>query len=326
MEKLRLPDTPLIQFRSPSTVMLFIWAVIGVNYCGSVDSASIPYMMECETDYQCPDGYYCFTQSHTCARCLECAIYKRTSSWRHCPKVPADCGKCLPEYEEEILAEGKTRDFCIESVYTPMHHTVQTTFSANHVLIVGFVLFLVPILFYAFCWKKRTQRHFHCQHTAVPSDEPPPYLSIEPTPNPSVSDSMEAIEEEIVTNISQTKDRLTEATPFRRPNYEDDEDAYNREEDEPETDEGNSAIRIHSTNLELEDENTMPSNWTPDREYNSNQLESELQVVVETEDEECCQPSNKRRREDPDVSNSPQQQQQQQQQTINVFVNNIIMK
>lgn len=324
-------------------IVIWICILIGVNSCG-VDSASIHYTLDCETDHQCPDGHYCFTPSHMCARCVECNVYKRTSSWRHCPKVPADCGKCLSGYEEEILAEGKTRDFCVASLHASIqpdlihsaYKNVQTTFSAQYFVVIVLLVVLVPIIFYAFYWKKRTHSHPRRQHSSVQRDEPPPYRSIELTPVSSVvSDSVDEGEEcgTLVMNISHTKDRVTEATPFRRPDYEEQENAYNTEEELSETEEDNVMSRINGGNLELEDETTMPSDWTPDRVFdNNNQMESEQVQVIESEDQECCQPSNKRRRKEPEDpgssdSNTPQQQQQQQQQqqSINLFINNNII-
>lgn len=325
-------------------IVIWIWTLIGVNSCG-VDSASVRYVLDCETDHQCPDGHYCFTPSHTCARCIECTVYKRTSSWRYCPKVPADCGKCLPGYEEEILAEGKTRDFCVASIHTSIqpdliqsaYKNVQTTFSAHYFLVLGLLSILVPTIFYAFYWKKRTQSRLRCQHSSVPREEPPPYRNIELIPVSSVlSDSVDEVVEEnttLVMNISHTKDRLTEATPFRRPDYEEQEYAYNTEEDS-ESEDDNVSSRIGTGNLELEDETTMPSDWTPDRVFDNNDqlVESAQGTVIEGEDQDCCQPSNKRRRKEPEVaessdSNAPQQQQeqQQQQQSINFVINNSII-
>uniref|UniRef100_A0A1B6ED10 TNFR-Cys domain-containing protein n=2 Tax=Clastoptera arizonana TaxID=38151 RepID=A0A1B6ED10_9HEMI len=314
-----------------------VWTICVIKVCGcGVDSA--PYHTSCETDHECPASYYCVPISNLCAKCVECNVYKRKSSWRSCPKDPADCGACLAGFEEEILAGGRTRDICVKSsvieAYESSTERIRRAGSGimreHFMLILGMSLVLLPTLFYVYFRKYWRQDDSRLQNSSsMPCEEPPPYhssLELAPLRSTPREEEVCLSETNHVLNVHQKEETLVQAVPFRLPQYEQNlsfvanEEDQGRIESESESDEGND----HETNLQLEDESTMPSEWSPTEEEINNELisaetcvSSELVPEIDV-NSEPCEPRNKRLKKEED-SDGPDNNRQR---PINLIINN----
>ncbi|KAG8292737.1 hypothetical protein J6590_031717 [Homalodisca vitripennis] len=302
-----------------SAIVTFFAVLMVSAYGDGVDSAH----MQCDLDHQCPDGFFCYEESHYCTRCLDCGSYKRKASWRSCPKTPTDCGTCITGFEEEILHEGRTRDMCIPSIIpNTLSHTNASTYNTERYIWGGVVtVLLVPIMFYVFC-RKTIRRDGGVNHHGIPHEEPPPYRSIELTTLTSNNSEERLSEENHVLMVGQQKDCLVQAVPFRQPDYAEELMLFdNSQEATSDVESTVEGVVLASPNIELHDENTMPSDWTPAEQDGNGQLMTletpEIEVVSEPED--TCEPASKRQKtspthEDSDASNT--------QYNINLIINN----
>uniref|UniRef100_A0A1B6MGD6 TNFR-Cys domain-containing protein n=1 Tax=Graphocephala atropunctata TaxID=36148 RepID=A0A1B6MGD6_9HEMI len=303
-----------------SHIFTFFAFLMVSAYGDGVDSAHI----QCDLDHQCLIGYFCYEESHYCTRCLECGSYKRKPSWRSCPKTPSDCGSCVTNYEEEILHEGKTRDMCILSTPNTLSHTTVSNSNVERYLWVGAAaVILLPFMFYAFCRKNRL-RDRGVMHHGLPHEEPPPYRSIELTTLTSNNSEEQLAEEDHVLTVGQQKDSLVQAVPFRQPDYPEQLLAFDNNQD-PSSDVESipeDIVVAASPNVELHDDNTMPSDWTPAETDGNGQLMTFECTEVETvsDPEDTCEPASKRHKANSSPDNSDSYNSQQI--NINLFINN----
>jgi len=256
-----------------------------------------PLHRQCDSDHQCDNGFFCYEESHFCTRCLECSSYKRKSSWRSCAKTPSDCGSCITGHEEEILHEGKTRDICVPSFPNNLSHTNVPEHSyPERILWAAAVTGLVlPIVYFVFSRKNRVRGYQIDRgtiHRDLCREEPPPYRSIELTTLSSNNSEEQLSEEDHVMCVGQQKDHLVQAVPFQKPAYLDEEllafdNAQSDNRDEPEHLADEAPVATVGS-VELHDENTMPSDWTPDENSNGQMLSFELALSS------GCEPAAKR--------------------------------
>lgn len=319
-----------------SKMALFVsFCSFWVLFTLAVGSAT-PLRDQCEGDSQCMPGYYCFTETKYCASCTDCVVYNRNKSWKTCAKSPSECGTCLSGFEEEILANGRVRDWCVTSPNQASAHHSDAAVQATHnylmwPLAIGF--FVILTIFYAVCWKN--WRGGNLNRLTSPNEEPPPYSSLNFPPATQDSSTSSSGESEVPAcscsanastsrpeessnprhmflNLQQCKEQpLLQAVPFRYPEdslqrslnplLESDDESSSDHESSPEELVG--ALSQDHRNIDFEDENTMPSDWTPNACRVVNQEEAEeYHDSCDTVDSENTEPPAKKRKEDEPAS------------------------
>ncbi|XP_075223394.1 uncharacterized protein LOC142325471 isoform X2 [Lycorma delicatula] len=297
-----------------------------------------PMREHCEGDTQCLPGYYCYLDSGLCVMCIDCAVYFRNKLiWKTCAKRPSECGTCLSGFEEDILAEGQKRDFCLKSVNE--HASPYQSDSARSKIsvswAVGVGLFIIATMCYAICWKSRNTGNNRLA-AQVQEPPPPPYSSLGLQPSTDVLSNR--VNDSNSTNCcsqngcnatrsvetSHTREHhwhwqqckeesLQQAFPFRYPGdpvqpsldplLQDSDDESNDSDHESSTED----ILTQEQNIDLQDETTMPSDWTPypcpencsPIEQESNEACSNSGDAIDRGDiDTVSEPPQKKRRED----------------------------
>ncbi|XP_054272682.1 uncharacterized protein LOC128992951 isoform X2 [Macrosteles quadrilineatus] len=298
--------------------LLFIFLTITSASAHGFSLEGLSFHRQCESDHQCDNGFYCYEESHLCTRCVDCASYKRRSSWRSCPKTPADCGGCENNYGEEILHNGRTRDMCVPSTPNNLSHTIVPAYTNWERLgwVAGITAFLLPLAYYVFARKNRIRDRGTIHHD-LRREEPPPYRSIELTT--LSTNNSEQLAEAYTMNVGQQKDQLVQAVPFQKPAYMDEElMAFDNTQNENSED-SDFVTNEHPvptvSSVELQDENTMPSDWTPDENSNGQLMSFEL-------DSEECEPAAKRHKTSETPDSEPELDNNTHNLSINLFINN----
>ncbi|GLG97422.1 Uncharacterized protein GBIM_04187 [Gryllus bimaculatus] len=233
----------------------------------ALDNVASAGAFECEADHQCDSGY-CYLETGKCVPCIDCASYLRqTSQWRTCARGPQDCGECLAGFEYEYLTDGTARSFCVRK------KEIEYGIWNGRVLIHRFY--------------KGVKARSSVQNNDPNPEDPPPLSADNEIPPPSYDSSVPLLQPSGVSSalctslivVEKEGSSLQQAVPFTIPDppygtgglieFENEaqdseaEDIHQLQDSDASDD--NEAPRAISP-PQLEDEDTMPSDWVPFRE------------------------------------------------------------
>ncbi|XP_074114485.1 uncharacterized protein LOC141537400 [Cotesia typhae] len=234
-------------------------------------------IFSCNSDSDCSLHQYCYQLSQQCVNYTVCKRYNRLEG-ENKAKSESQCGECISGYKAEILATGVPEAFCkkINSVpgTTETPFIDNKTFSIGIYVASGVILLLLVLSIFTLLVKKRGYIHgnkkwfrqigsWNFNPTAPPLDSGEMYLSTK-----YYSDDDPPIYSSVINNNNSPtdKNRLVRAAPCHPPTWVDPNPNYR--DDDPDTSGNTTTTTSTSTNvfasLQVEDEDTTPSVWTPE--------------------------------------------------------------
>ncbi|KAG8034056.1 hypothetical protein G9C98_008537 [Cotesia typhae] len=206
-------------------------------------------IFSCNSDSDCSLHQYCYQLSQQCVNYTVCKRYNRLEG-ENKAKSESQCGECISGYKAEILATGVPEAFCKKINSVP--GTTETPFIDNKTFSIGIyvasgVILLLLVLSIFTLLVKKSEMYLSTKYYS--DDDPPIYSSV------------------INNNNSPTdKNRLVRAAPCHPPTWVDPNPNYR--DDDPDTSGNTTTTTSTSTNvfasLQVEDEDTTPSVWTPE--------------------------------------------------------------
>ncbi|XP_021921315.1 uncharacterized protein LOC110830556 isoform X2 [Zootermopsis nevadensis] len=243
------------------SVMMAMMMVVMVSVSVSGTAITEPVggsgvYQSCEADHECDRNKYCYKVAGICVPCTDCKVYYRQKPalYPNCPKVPLQCGECLPGYEEEILTEGEVRSHCIPTASPQGMPWIQAVS-----ITVGILLALICIIIFFVVrrfWKKEPVQSVE-EDIGLEDQSPPPYSGVpllEEThvaTAPTASDFVSEIcETSLAFRVEKEDQPFQQAVPFT--NYQNFDEPDDASEDDP---------------LPVQDEETVESMWGPPPGY-----------------------------------------------------------
>lgn len=299
-----------------SLFLLFSFSVFGV----AIQSAHITKLLEsttdevpCHTDTECPETSFCFHVSHVCTSCFNCASQFRQTIVK-CARKVQDCGDCLPGYTEQTYSRFLIdRRWCkevVKMIAEPQKMDDSSLVSFNPqwvgVLIICCVSFLGFASFYYYRSSKRQHdisvsdslsmnelnTNYNCITTHMSA--PPPYKE-DSDADDDVSCSFQL---RIVEHSVNDKQKAVPYFVYDNSVSDCENTDNNGQNGTPST--GNHGGIVESAantapTVEIQDESTLPSSWTPGESYGDNCAENQLQGG----DEKISPPNKRKRFEEP---------------------------
>ncbi|KAF6199884.1 hypothetical protein GE061_006182 [Apolygus lucorum] len=254
---------------------------------------------ECESDHDCGSGFFCY-ETNKCAPCISCASRFRSDSGWSCHHKAADCGDCLPGYQERVLERNIEKESCMpvpEGVINTSKNSAPVP-GVNEEMINllwffgglgGLSLFVIASFLLAQWHKGRRspepqlQAPQELQELVSRTDQPPPPYSpfgqkmptsvMDATPTAPAMDStlqvdsprdcdariyVETLPRQIPPSPQLERVDLVQAGLSRLPNWVNGENCTGLRQSTP------SSSGVNSLDgPDLDDENTQPSDWTP---------------------------------------------------------------
>ncbi|KAK7790345.1 hypothetical protein R5R35_006856 [Gryllus longicercus] len=250
----------------------------------ALDNVASAGAFECEADHQCDSGY-CYLETGKCVPCIDCASYLRqTSQWRTCARGPQDCGECLAGFEYEYLTDGTARSFCVRK--KEIEYGIWNEKSPYLWIIIAscLVTFILLLVFAVHRFYKGVKARSSVQNNDPNPEDPPPLSADNEIPPPSYDSSVPLLQPSGVSSalctslivVEKEGSSLQQAVPFTIPDppygtgglIEFENEAQDSEAEDIhqlQDSDDNEASRAISP-PQLEDEDTMPSEWVPFRE------------------------------------------------------------
>ncbi|XP_021921316.1 uncharacterized protein LOC110830556 isoform X3 [Zootermopsis nevadensis] len=238
------------------SVMMAMMMVVMVSVSVSGTAITEPVggsgvYQSCEADHECDRNKYCYKVAGICVPCTDCKVYYRQKPalYPNCPKVPLQCGECLPGYEEEILTEGEVRSHCIPTASPQGMPWIQAVS-----ITVGILLALICIIIFFVVrrfWKKAEPVQSVEEDIGLEDQSPPPYSGVpllEEThvaTAPTASDFVSEIcETSLAFRVEKEDQPFQQAVPFTnyQNGYGQQASASNAEDSNNET--GNSEVTV----------------------------------------------------------------------------------
>ncbi|XP_011302807.1 uncharacterized protein [Fopius arisanus] len=221
----------------------------------------------CEDDGDCPPHQFCYDVSNICVNYSNCSQFNREEGEEKA-QSPLQCGKCLEGYASNTLATGEEEPVCKRKIQLPvdppaMNDTSQwwiwVATGVGSSFVVGIVLLLLR--------KRLPESHekwFKAMGTWKFTPSAPPQENAYRLQQPFYTDEEPPIYSSVITtnnnNNINAKERLVNAIPTTPPSWVRVDPSYDEEDGTVNTS-GSTAV---SMTIEVEEEETTPSSWTPE--------------------------------------------------------------
>ncbi|XP_063987063.1 uncharacterized protein LOC135167624 isoform X2 [Diachasmimorpha longicaudata] len=220
----------------------------------------------CQDEGDCPPHQFCYDVSNICVYYTNCSQYNREEGVEKAQN-PSQCGKCLEGYVSNTVASGEEEPVCKSKVQLPVDPPM-IDYYPQWSIYTGIVMLCATFIgFPIYCLKRRAtggykkwfktvgawrftpsappqENAYHLQQRFYSDEDPPIYSTVIGSNN----------------NNNNVKDRLVNAMPTTPPSWVRVDPRYDEEDGNVITS-GSSSI---PTAIEVEDEETTPSSWTPE--------------------------------------------------------------
>ncbi|XP_057335140.1 uncharacterized protein LOC130673939 isoform X1 [Microplitis mediator] len=259
-----------MDLKSFITVVMIINSVAFITPANAADE-----ILSCNHDSDCSVHQYCYQVSNQCVNYTSCIRWNRLEGKKQAQSA-SQCGPCIPGYQAEILVTGIPEAFC-KKVTHIKKETTDVPYSNNGKLsiwiyiAVGIILLLLVVLFSILLVKKRGYIHgnkkwfrqigsWNFSPTAPPPDGAI-YL-----PTTYYADDEPPIYSSVMNNNNNNKDknRLVRAVPCHPPDWVDNDPNYGHDDPDTSANTTTSTTTNVFASLQVEDEDTTPSVWTPE--------------------------------------------------------------
>uniref|UniRef100_A0A0A9YCI3 Tumor necrosis factor receptor superfamily member 25 n=1 Tax=Lygus hesperus TaxID=30085 RepID=A0A0A9YCI3_LYGHE len=256
---------------------------------------------ECDGDHKCGPGFFCYTDTNKCAPCISCASRFRLNSTWQCHQKASDCGDCLPGYQERSLERNIEKESCMpvpEGVITTSKNSAPLPGTTEEMLnllwffggLGGLSLFVIAS-FLLTQWHKGRSREEPQQEAPQELQElvsrsnqpPPPYSPFgEKHPTSVVNAAPTAPSMDSTLQVDSPRDcdariyvetqarhippppvidhaNLVQTVPCNLPDWVNGTYCTGLRQSTPPSTGDNSTF----SEPDLEDDNTQPSDWTP---------------------------------------------------------------
>ncbi|XP_015123238.1 uncharacterized protein LOC107045455 isoform X2 [Diachasma alloeum] len=220
----------------------------------------------CQDEGDCPPHQFCYDVSNICVHYTNCSQYNREEGAEKAQN-PSQCGKCLEGYASNTVATGEEEPVCKSKVQLPVDPPVIDDNSQWWIYMASGIpcVSIVGLLIY-FLRKRLTdgdEKWFKTIGTWKFTPSAPPQENAYHLQQPFYTDEEPPIYSAVITsnnNNNNVKERLVNAMPTTPPSWVQVDPSYDEEDGTVNTS-GSTAI---STTIEVEDEETTPSSWTPE--------------------------------------------------------------
>ncbi|XP_044018423.1 uncharacterized protein LOC122859109 isoform X2 [Aphidius gifuensis] len=231
----------------------------------------------CKEDSECQSDQYCYNISKICVSYTMCSRYNRYENDTQSQK-PTQCGPCLPGFVAELYIDGKESSLCIDKIQLKLKKEqipIKTTPGDDEFFkdiwlcggIIFFIFLIVPTVVYAtkhIHGRVRNEKWFPMRPWNLSPSAPPPDTGAYHLQRPYYSEEDPPIYSAVVDNNNTSKDKniLVNAVPSKAPDWVIIDPSY--DDGDPDVSTSTNISTMSNTTLNIEDEETTPSSWTPE--------------------------------------------------------------
>lgn len=259
----------LFHMMKTKTIILIIILTSFINTVLATDK-----VIPCKEDSECSVDQYCYNISKICVSYTLCSRYNRYENDTQSQK-PTQCGPCLPGFDAELYIDGKESSLCIDKKQMKNKNQIPIKNSDDDFFkdiwlcggIVLFIFLIVPTVIYI---TKQIHGHvtnekwFPMRPWNLSPSAPPPDTGAYHLQRPYYSEDDPPIYSAVVDNNNTSKDKniLVNAVPSKPPDWVIIDPSYDDADQDVTT--STNISTMSTTTLNIEDEETTPSSWTPE--------------------------------------------------------------